>query len=108
LVSPLWLGAGATAVNELVLPRLRALASAFYLLLITFIGLALGPYTVGRLSDSFAQGGADPGEALRDAMGIGLGMLVVSAVALLLAGRFLPAEEKNRLERARAAGEPGY
>jgi hypothetical protein len=31
-VSPLWLGAGATAVNELVLPRLRALASAFYLL----------------------------------------------------------------------------
>ena len=105
LVSPLWLGAGASAVNELVLPRLRALASAFYLLLITFIGLALGPYTMGKLSDVFAEAGADPGEALRDAMSLGLGMLVVSAIALLLAGRFLPAEEASRLERARAAGE---
>ena len=106
LVSPLWLGSGATAVNELVLPRLRALASAFYLLLITFIGLALGPYTMGKLSDVFARGGADPGEALRDAMSLGLGMLGVSAVVLWIAGRFLPAEEATRLERARAAGEP--
>ena len=55
LVSPLWLGAGASAVNELVLPRLRALASAFYLLLITFIGLALGPYTMGKLSDVLVE-----------------------------------------------------
>jgi len=105
LVSPLWLGAGATAVNELVLPRLRALASAFYILLITFIGLALGPYTMGKLSDVFAQGGADPGVALRDAMSIGFGMFVLGAIALLLAGRFLPAEEASRLARARAAGE---
>jgi MFS family permease len=105
LVSPLWLGAGATAVNELVLPRLRALASAFYLLLITFIGLALGPYTMGRLSDFFAQGGADTGAALRLAMSLGLGMLCVAIGALWLASRFLPAEEASRLERARAAGE---
>ena len=106
LVSPLWLGAGASAVNELVLPRLRAVASAFYLLLITFIGLALGPYTMGKLSDVFARGGADPGIALRDAMSIGLAMFGVSAVALALAARSLPAEEASRLERARAAGEP--
>jgi MFS family permease len=105
LVSPLWLGAGASAVNELVLPRLRAVASAFYILLITFIGLALGPYTMGKLSDVFAAGGADPGTALRDAMSIGLAMFGVSAVALALAARFLPAEEASRLERARAAGE---
>jgi MFS family permease len=106
LVSPLWLGAGASAVNELVLPRLRAVASAFYLLLITFIGLALGPYTMGKLSDVFARGGADPGLALRDAMSLGLGMFAVSALSLALAARFLPAEERTRLERARAAGEP--
>ena len=104
-VSPLWLGAGASAVNELVLPRLRAVASAFYILLITFIGLALGPYTMGKLSDVFARGGADPGIALRDAMSLGLAMFGVSAVALALAARFLPAEEASRLERARAAGE---
>ena len=105
-VSPLWLGAGASAVNELVLPRLRAVASAFYILLITFIGLALGPYTMGKLSDVFASGGADPGTALRDAMSIGLAMFGVSAVALALAARFLPAEEASRIERARAVGEP--
>ncbi len=105
VVSPLWLGAGASAVNELVLPRLRALASAFYLLLITFIGLALGPYTMGMLSDGFARDGADPGTALRDAMSIGIGMFGASALALLLASRFLPAEEVSRVERARAAGE---
>jgi MFS family permease len=106
LSSPLWLGAAASAVNELVLPRLRALASAFYILLLTFIGLALGPYTMGLLSDTFARAGADPGAALRDAMSIGLGMFAVSAVALALAARFLPAEEASRIERARAAGEP--
>jgi MFS family permease len=106
LVSPLWLGAGASAVNELVLPRLRAVASAFYILLITFIGLALGPYTMGKLSDVFARGGADPGIALRDAMSIGLAMFGVSAVALALAARYLPGEEASRLARARAVGEP--
>jgi MFS family permease len=105
LVSPLWLGAAASAVNELVLPRLRALASAFYILLLTFIGLALGPYTMGKLSDVFAAAGSDPGVGLRDAMSLGLGMLVVSAVALALAARTLPAEEASRLARARAAGE---
>jgi hypothetical protein len=106
LVSPLWLGAAASAVNELVLPRLRAVASAFYLLLVTFIGLALGPYTMGKLSDVFTRGGADPGIALRDAMSLGLAMFAVSAVALWLASRSLPAEEASRLARARAAGEP--
>jgi hypothetical protein len=106
LVSPLWLGAGASAVNELVLPRLRAVASAFYILLITFIGLALGPYTMGKLSDVFARGGADPGIALRDAMSFGLAMFGVSSVALALAARYLPGEEASRLERARAVGEP--
>jgi MFS family permease len=105
LASPLWLGSAASAVNELVLPRLRATASAFYLLLVTFIGLALGPYTMGKLSDVFALGVADAGAALRDAMSIGLGMLVVAGILLWLASRFLPAEEASRLERARAAGE---
>jgi len=105
LVSPLWIGAGASAVNELVLPRLRALASAFYLLVLTFVGLALGPYTMGKVSDVLARGGAAPGEALRSAMTLGMGMFAVSGVALLLAARFLPGEEASRLERARAAGE---
>ena len=34
---------------------LRATAAAAYLLVITFIGLALGPYTIGRLSVAFGD-----------------------------------------------------
>ena len=104
--SPLWLGSGASAVNELVMPRMRAVASEFYILLLTFIGLAMGPYTMGKISDSLASAGASPAEALQSAMVTGLSMLAVSALLLALAGRFLPADEASRLERARAAGEP--
>ncbi len=106
VVSPMWVGPAAGAVNELVLPRMRALVSAYYLLMVTFIGLALGPYAIGQISDSFIQDGLEASEALRRAMLIGLGMLGVAAFCLLVASRHLPAEEASRLERARAAGEP--
>lgn len=46
----LWIGPGATIVQDLVPARLRGTASAAYLLVLTFVGLALGPYTIGRLS----------------------------------------------------------
>ncbi len=103
-VAPLWIGPAATTVNELVLPRMRAVASAFYLLVLTFIGLALGPYAVGKLSDALSSSMA-PGEALRSSMQLALVMLAVSILCLLLAGRSLAREEATRLERARAAGE---
>ena len=61
LTSPLWLGAAASAVNELVLPRLRALASAFYILLLTFIGLALGPVYDGAALGHLRAGRCRPG-----------------------------------------------
>ncbi len=51
IFSPMWIGAAASTVNDLVMPRMRALASAYYILMNTFIGLALGPYGIGRLSD---------------------------------------------------------
>jgi len=101
-----WLGSAATAVNELVLPRMRAVASAFYLLTVTFVGLALGPYAIGALSDSLVASGRPPDAALRQAMLAALGMFAVAGVSLLLASRHLPREEATRVERARAAGEP--
>jgi MFS family permease len=93
----MWIGAGASTVQDLVLPRMRAVASAFYLLFVTFIGLALGPYTIGRLSDLTG----DLSLAMRIA-------LVVNGVAcgfLLLAMRHLARDEASLLERAKAAGE---
>jgi hypothetical protein len=40
MLASLWLGAGKLTVQDLVLPRMRAIASATYLLCVTFIGSA--------------------------------------------------------------------
>ena len=53
------LGAGASATQTMVLPRMRGVATAVYLLGATLIGLSLGPFTAGYVSeasDSLAQG----------------------------------------------------
>ena len=93
----MWIGAGASTVQDLVLPRMRAVASAFYILMLTFVGLALGPYTVGQLSDQLG----DLPQAMR------LAMLAngVGCVFLALAMRHLSRDESSVVARARAAGE---
>jgi MFS family permease len=93
----MWIGAGASTIQDLVLPRMRAVASAFYILMLTFVGLALGPYTVGQLSDQLG----DLPQAMR------LAMLAngVGCVFLALAMRHLARDESSVIERARAAGE---
>jgi MFS family permease len=98
VTTSLWLGPGASTVQDLVLPRMRAVASAAYLLVVTFIGLALGPYTVGRLS--VALGG------LRPALLWALLANALSLACALYAARRLPRDEETRWERAHAAGEP--
>ncbi len=105
IFSALFAGAAASTINDLVLPRMRASASAFYILVFTFVGLALGPYSIGQMSDALTASGIDSGEALRQAMLSALVMFTVTVIALLLASRYLASEEASRLERARAAGE---
>ena len=97
LFSSMWIGAGASTLQDLMLPRMRAVASAAYLLAITFIGLALGPYTIGRLSEAID---------LQTGMLAGLSVNAVAFVAALLAARNLASDEATRVARARAAGEP--
>ena len=97
LATSMWIGPGASTVQDLVLPRMRATASAAYLLVVTFIGLALGPYAIGRISVAVGD--------LRTAILIGLSANAVAFVLLLLATRPLARDEDSRLERARAAGE---
>ena len=92
-----WLGAGASTVQDLVLPRMRATASAAYLLLLTFVGLALGPYTVGRLSVALGD--------LRTAMLLALSANALALVFAALAARHVARDEASLLARARAAGE---
>jgi MFS family permease len=85
---------------------MRALASAYYILMITFIGLALGPYLIGQVSDIYINQGLTDGDALRLAMLWSCIMLGVSMIFLVGALKYLAVEEGNRLERAKALGEP--
>jgi hypothetical protein len=81
LTSSMWIGPGASTVQDLVLPRMRGSVSAAYLLVVTFIGLALGPYTVGRLSVAFGD--------LRSAL-----------LCALTAGKWRPPPPRRRIATA--------
>ena len=105
-VSPMWLGCAISTVNDLVMPRMRAIASAFYILMLTFIGLALGPYSIGLASDTFVLNGYDDATALRYAMILGLGALIPATINLVWSSRTLQNDENSRLDRARSLGEP--
>src|SRR5262249_37991702 len=94
--SSLWIGPGASTIQHPVLPRMRVSASAASLLVVTFVGLALGPYTVGRLSVGLG--------ALRSALLCALIASAPGGAFLLVAARHIARDESSRLERARAAG----
>lgn len=105
IFSSFWIGSAVALANELVLPRMRATASAYYILAVTFIGLALGPYTMGQISTTLAAGGTEPGHALRLGVLCGLAGYVLAILFLFISSRSVEQEEASRLERARALGE---
>lgn len=105
LVSSMWVGVPPSTANDLVLPRMRAIAGAYYILVTTFIGLALGPYVMGQMSDKFMAAGMSDGDALRLAIALSMLIFLVTIFCLVMARRYLPHDEETRLERARALGE---
>lgn len=66
-----------TAAQELVLPRMRATASAFTLFCLTLLGIGGGPTLVGYLSTWFAE--QDPSTSLRRALEL---MLILNATSI--------------------------
>jgi MFS family permease len=94
----MWLGPVAASCQDLVLPRMRGAATAVFFLGTNIIGLGLGPYVVGLVSDVTGD--------LRFAMMSVLFVLPVTLALFVLASRKLPEVEASRVERARAAGEP--
>lgn len=94
----MWLGPVAASCQDLVLPRMRGAATAVFFLGTNIIGLGLGPYVVGLVSDV--------SEDLRFAMLSVLFVLPVTLAMFVFASRNLPALETTVVERARAAGEP--
>jgi MFS family permease len=93
----MWLGPCAASIQDLVLPRMRGTATAVFFLATTIVGLGLGPYMVGLISDVTGD--------LKFAM---LSTMIVAPLILLflfIAARSVPKLEETLLERARAAGE---
>lgn len=89
------LGAAAATTQDLVLPRMRGTSTASFFLATTLVGLALGPYMVGQISD------------LTGSMRTGVLSLIavapISLALLIYAYRTLPAAEATIEERARLA-----
>jgi predicted MFS family arabinose efflux permease len=86
-VNILWLGPVVTAVQHLVEQPMRATASATFLLVNNLVGLGIGPWLMGRLSDSMnAAHGAD---ALRDAAVACLGFYSLAALLAAVSVRSL-------------------
>jgi MFS family permease len=89
------LGAAAATTQDLVLPRMRGTATASFFLATTLVGLAIGPYMVGQISE------------LSGSMRIGMLSLIavapISLALLVYAYRALPEAEATIEQRARAA-----
>tara|TARA_S200000501_G_scaffold295879_1_gene281927 strand:+ start:426 stop:2030 length:1605 start_codon:yes stop_codon:yes gene_type:complete len=105
IFSASWAGIAPATATDLVMPRMRAVAGAYYILINTMIGLAMGPYIMGELSDFFAAGGMDTANALRSAITSSMLIFFVTLLFLYLAWKNLPEDEATRLERAKKYGE---
>jgi predicted MFS family arabinose efflux permease len=86
-VNILWLGPVITAVQHLVPRSMRSTASASFLLINNLIGLGVGPWLMGRLSDALQTSyGAD---ALRNAAVACLVFYLVAAALMFLSVKSL-------------------
>ena len=98
-------GVPPSTAADLVMPRMRATAGAYFILMNTFLGLALGPYFMGQFSDLFYASGMNDADSLAWAIGVSMLTFIPATIFLILAQKHLPREEASRLERAKALGE---
>ena len=82
-----WLGPVISAIQHLVRPAMRATASAIFLFIINLVGIGLGTYAIGAISDALATQFGD--DSLRYSILAGTGFYVIAAASLFLASRWL-------------------
>ena len=104
-VSTFWVGLCVATATDLALPRMRGMASAYFILMASVVGLALGPYTVGKVADIYVSYGSSTAEALSLSMQTLSTVFLISLTLLFFAVKNLPSEEKNKFDRARELGE---
>jgi hypothetical protein len=93
----MWIGSAVATIQDCVLPRMRGTAGAMFLLAVSMLGLALGPYSIGKVS-------AVTGSLRTGLMSV-LAMMPVAVLLLWLAARHIGTAEEGLAARARAAGE---
>ena len=93
-------GPAMATINDLNVPRGRATSYAFFTMVTTLIGTAIGPYLIGQVSDVYTAGGASPAEALRLAMIWCLALPVGGLLFGIIAFRALPADEARVREQS--------
>jgi MFS family permease len=98
ILTTLWLPPVYASILDLVLPRMRGTMMSYYILITTILGLGLGPYAVGLISDITG----DVGGAILNLYWVSPFIVLVTIYAI----RRLPRDEASVLARARAAGEP--
>jgi len=82
-----WLGPIISAIQHLVRPDMRATASAIFLFINNLIGIGLGTYAIGALSDTLQVHFGD--DSLRYSILAGTGFYIVAAILFFLAARWL-------------------
>ena len=98
LILTMWLPPLYSLVYDLVLPRMRGVTSSIFIIIQTLLGLGMGPYFVGIVSDRLH---GDLGTAI---ISINVVWPVVVVCLLIVLFR-INREEATVLKRARAGGE---
>ena len=98
IILTLWLPPIYSLYYDLVLPRMRGMASSTYVIVSTLLGLGMGPYFVGIVSD---RNGGDLGAAI---ISINVVAPVIVVILVYVLTRIQRDEDSLR-ERARAGGE---
>jgi MFS family permease len=98
VILTLWLPPLYSLLYDLVLPRMRGITSSLFIIITTLLGLGMGPYFVGIVSD---RNGGDLAEAIMSINLVGPAIVICLLVVLLRVNR----DEQTVLDRARAGGE---
>ena len=98
IILTLWLPPLYSLIYDQVLPRMRGITSSLFIIITTMLGLGMGPYFVGIVSDKL---GGDLGQAI---ISINVVTPVIVLILLYLLTRINRDESMIR-ERARAGGE---
>ena len=99
IILTLWLPPIYSLYYDLVLPRMRGITSSIYIIVSTLLGLGMGPYFVGIVSD---RNGGDLAAAITSLNVVGPAIVLILLFVLTRINR----DESTVVERARAGGEP--